>query len=80
MLVILIITILSIPKLYENKELLYIGILKLIFNYLLIEWFYKGLEDFKYITIRTIIVKSLYVASVFLFVRNANDYKIYYFM
>lgn len=80
MLVILIITILSIPKLYENKELLYIGILKLIFNYLLIEWFYKGLEDFKYITIRTIIVKSLYVASVFLFVRNANDYKIYYFI
>lgn len=69
-----------IPKLNEYKELMYIGILKLIFNYLLIEWFYKGIEDFKYIAVRTIIVKFLYVVSVFVFVRDREDYTVYFFL
>ena len=79
-LVFLIASIFLIPQLSAHKDLMFIGILKLIFNYLLIEWFYKGLEDFNYITNRTIIVKTLYVAAVFLFVRNQDDYVIYYFI
>lgn len=78
MLILLIVAINIVPKLYEHRELMYIGALKLIFNYLLIEWLYKGLEDFKFITHRTIIIKCLYVISVFLFIRDANDYKVYY--
>lgn len=78
MLVILIIAINIVPKLYENRELMYIGALKLVFNYLLIEWLYKGLEDFKFITNRTIIVKCLYVVAVFLFIHDVEDYKLYY--
>lgn len=80
MLTVLIITIYTIPKLYEYKELMYIGALKLVCNYLLVEWLYKGLEDFKFITIRTIIVKVAYVISVFIFIRNTNDYPIYYLL
>lgn len=80
MLILLIIAINMVPKLYENKELMYIGALKLVFNYLLIEWLYKGLEDFKFITNRTVIIKCLYVISVFLFVHDANDYKLYYLL
>lgn len=57
---------------------MYIGALKLICNYLLIDWLYKGLEEFKYVTIRTILVKTLYVIAVFIFVHQTNDYKIYY--
>lgn len=78
MLILLIVAINIVPKLYEYRELMYIGALKLIFNYLLIEWLYKGLEDFKFITNRTIIIKCLYVISVFLFIRDANDYEVYY--
>ena len=78
MLIILLVSIYTIPKLYEHKELMYLGALKLIANYLLVEWLYKGLEDFKYITIRTVIVKCIYVVSVFLFVHKADDYPIYY--
>lgn len=80
MLILLIIAINMVPKLYENKELMYIGALKLVFNYLLIEWLYKGLEDFKFITNRTVIIKCLYVISVFLFVHDVNDYKLYYLL
>lgn len=79
-LVVLIIVTLSIDKLLGYWHLMLIGALKLIMNFLLIEWLYKGLEEFKYITIRTIIVKMCYVISVFVFVRCAEDYVIYYFL
>lgn len=77
-LILLIAAINIIPQLYEHKELMYIGVFKLIFNYLLVEWLYKGLEDFKYITNRTIAIKCLYVISVFIFIHDENDYKLYY--
>ena len=70
----------TVPKLQENYELMWIGVLKLVFNYLLIEWFFKGIEDFKYVTNRTILVRCLYVLSVFVFVRTTNDVSIYYFL
>ena len=60
----------TVPKLQDNYELMWIGVLKLVFNYLLIEWFFKGLEDFKYITNRAILVRTIYVAAVFIFVRK----------
>ena len=70
----------TVPKLQDNYELMWIGVLKLVFNYLLIEWFFKGLEDFKYITNRAILVRTIYVAAVFIFVREANDIIVYYFL
>lgn len=69
-----------IPTLRENKELMWFGAIKLVSNFMLIEWFYKGLEDFKYITLRTIFVKCLYVASIFIFIHSQNDYNIYYLL
>ena len=70
----------TVPTLYPYRDLLYIGVCKLLFNILLVEWFFTGLEDFAYITKRTIAIKFLYVASVFLLVREASDYKIYYLL
>ena len=74
----LIIVGLSVPKLAEYPYMIYIGIGKVLVNSLLVEWFYKGIEDFKYITYRSIIVRSIYVLSVFIFVRERNDYIIYF--
>lgn len=79
-LVVLLISMHTIPRLEENYELMWVGVLKLVFKYLLIEWFFKGLEDFKYVTNRTLIVRCLYVASVFIFVRDASDVVVYYFL
>ena len=75
---VLIASIYIVPTLYQYKEMMYIGAFKLIFNYLLIEWFYKGIENFKYITQRSIIVKCIYVVLVYLLVKERNDYIIYY--
>ena len=67
-----------IQDLYQYKELMYVGVFKLVGNFLMIEWFFKGLEDFKYITIRSIAVRSLYVIAVFVFVQTKDDYITYF--
>lgn len=79
-LIILLIAMHIIPKLQENYHLMWIGVLKLVANFLLIEWFFKGLEDFKYVTNRTIAVRFLYVISVFLFVKEEQDVVLYYLL
>lgn len=68
----------TVPKLAPFRDLLYVGLIKLVFNLFLIEWFFMGMENFKYITKRSILIKCLYVLSVFLFVKNPTDYKVYY--
>lgn len=70
----------TVPQLAAHKDLMFFGAFKLLFNSLLVEWLYKGLEDFKLITLRSIIVKSLYVVSVFIFVRNREDVWVYYML
>ena len=77
---ILLISIFSIPKLYTYKSLMFIGLFKVIFNYLLISWLYRGLEDFKYITKYGLLTKIFYVLSVFILVRKDTDYNIYYLL
>ena len=78
--VILLILTFLIPSLYENKILVYIGILKILSTTFLLDWLFKGLENFKYITIRALIIKCLYVISVFVFVRKSEDYYIYFLL
>lgn len=77
--VLLLMTIL-VPKFHGHQEMFYIGTARLLFNSLLIEWLYRGLENFKYITNRSILVKCIYVAAVFIFVREKNDYVVYYLL
>lgn len=64
----------------QFSVLYYVGLLKLISNLFLVEWFFNGTENFRFITIRSLIVKTLYVISLFLFVRESSDYTIYYFL
>lgn len=80
MLIGLIASIYLVPKLYEHRELMWFGALKLVFNYLLINWFYQGMEEFRYITLRSVAIKTLYVVGVFVFVHEQADYPIYYFL
>jgi O-antigen/teichoic acid export membrane protein len=70
----------TVPRMRVNSDLFYISISKLVFNVFLIEWFYRGIENFKFITLRSIIVKVLYVALIFLLVKTKADYYIYYIL
>lgn len=76
----LLIAIFTVKQLYEYKELMFIGFVKLITSFFAIEWFFKGIENFKFITNRTIFVKCLYVIAVFVFIHSKDDILIYYFL
>lgn len=49
----------------------------LFFNLIGMEWLYKGLEQYRYITIRSVGVKVMAVALMLLLVRSQSDYLIY---
>ena len=69
-----------VPRIKEDRTLfLLIGLL-IPFNMLEMEWLYKGLEKFTYISIRTIIFKGIAVISMFCLVHNRDDYVIYGFL
>ena len=72
--------ILFIPQLHRYQELFYIGIAKILFTSLLVEWFFTGTENFRYITIRSIAIRIVYVISVFIFVRVPEDYRLYFIL
>lgn len=76
--IILVICIFTVPKFEEYQPYLWIGMIKLVFGVFIVEWCVQGLELFKYITIRTIIIRFLFVVSVFIFVHNKNDVIIYF--
>lgn len=76
----LLVAIQTVHVFQENSRLMYIGAVKLLFNSLLIEWFFKGMENFKYITLRSILVRTIYTVSVFVFIKTTDDYWIYYLL
>ena len=66
------------PTLQGYGMLVPIGILKLTANLFWIEWFYTGLEEFRYITLRSIILRTIFVLAVFLLVHCETDVTVYY--
>ncbi|NJP39859.1 flippase [Oscillospiraceae bacterium HV4-5-C5C] len=66
-----------IPNFKENRELLLVNSLSLILNTIGVSWFYSALEQYNYITIRSLIFKSISVILTFLLVRNERDYVAY---
>ena len=77
-LIVFVAAVLLIPTLRQYSELFWIGSAKIIFTALLVEWFYSGMENFRYITLRTVAVKLLYVVAVFLFIREPEQYPLYF--
>lgn len=71
-----------IPTLCINNEFAYIyriQIINIVANGIDISWFYQGVEDFKKVTIRNLLVKLLFVLALFLFIRKPSDLKLYVF-
>ena len=67
----------TVPKFKSEKTLLIIVSLTLLFNTIGMEWLYKALEQYMYITIRSIIFKVIAVIAMFLLVHEKSDYIIY---
>lgn len=51
--------------------------LAIFFNYLNIDWMYKGLEEYGYITGRSLAIKAISLLALFLFVKTKQDYVFY---
>jgi O-antigen/teichoic acid export membrane protein len=67
-----------IPSLKNEFNLVKVACLAIISTSFLMEWFYQGMENYSYITSRSLIIKTLSVVTIFLLVKSANDYLIYY--
>ncbi|MDD3220921.1 MAG: flippase [Lachnospiraceae bacterium] len=72
-----VLSILYIPKFALNRSILIINGCSLLLNAFGMNWLYSGLEQYKYITIRSVVFKGIALLSVFLMVRNPNDYLLY---
>ena len=62
-----------VPKFREEHTLLLIIGATILLNALGVEWLYKALEQYTYITIRSLIFKLAALVGMFLLVRNSED-------
>ena len=68
------ITIIAVPRLKQDYILYLIIGINLLLNPLTMNWLYSALEDYRYITIRTIVLKLCSVILVYLMIHSPNDY------
>ena len=69
--------IIFVPRLHEDKTLIMVVSITIILNAIGMEWLYKAMEQYTYITLRSIILKIVAVIAMFLLVRSEDDYIIY---
>lgn len=69
-----------VPRISQNLSVFYILSASIIFTALGVEWFYKAIEDFKFITIRAVIFRLLAAIGLFVFVKTKDDILAYSFV
>lgn len=75
---ILIVCTIEMPEIAAYKDFIWIGLAKLAFSLFLTEWFFQGMQEFRYITIRSVFVRIAYVILIFVLVKEKSDADIYY--
>lgn len=63
-----------VPRFWQNRTLFLIMSSSIILKILGVEWLYQALEEYTYITVRSLIVKCISVALTFLLIREKDDY------
>lgn len=75
--VVLLVTITVVPKLRQERMLYLVCSLTIFFTSIGMEWLYKALEQYTYITVRSIVFKAISVVAMFFLVHAKEDYVIY---
>ena len=75
--ILLLITIFLVPRFAEEQTLYLIMSSTIFLEALGVEWLYKALEEYRYITIRSIFFKFVAPAATFLFIHTKQDYMVY---
>ena len=68
---------LLVPRVQEELTLFYILSSSILFTAIGVQWFYQGIEDFLFITIRGLIIRFLCAISLFIFVKDKDDLLVY---
>lgn len=76
--IIYILAVFTVPRFRVDHSLLIIGSISLFFTSFLIEWFYQGMENFKYITIRNVVIRIIYAVLVFFLINSPDNYLLYF--
>lgn len=75
--IVLFLAIAFVPRMRQEKALFLIVGLTILFNAIGMEWLYKALEQYTYITVRSIIFKLIAVVAMFVLIHEQKDYVIY---
>ena len=75
--VVLFLAIAFVPRLQSEKTLCVIVSFTIILTSIGMEWLYKALEQYTYITIRSVIFKFIALIAMFLLIHEKSDYVIY---
>lgn len=70
----------SLPSLQQERTLYLLMVVMIILNIFSIDWFYQGIEEYGYITIRNIIFKIISIVLIFLMIKEKDDYIFYAFI
>ncbi len=57
---------------HQNKAIYYVLMIQFVGSSLAVEWMNEALEDYRFITIKSLLVKGIYIAMIFIFVRGDN--------
>jgi O-antigen/teichoic acid export membrane protein len=72
------IIVINTEKFQQDLFLCKIGVVLLISNVFTIEWLYQGLEKFKFVVIRTILIRIVTIIALFSLVKSVDDREFYY--
>jgi len=64
----------SVPAFYEKRLLMFVTYLYIPCGLLIQEWLFQGLEKMRYFTILNLILKFLFTAAIFIFIREKSDF------
>lgn len=73
----LFLALLFVPRLRAERTLYLLVSLSMIFNTIGMEWLYKALEQYTYITVRSIVFKIVALIAMFVLIHSREDYVIY---
>lgn len=66
-----------VPQLRAQAPLMWIFLVNTLLTSYGAEWFFQAIEQYRYITIRSVVFKTITLIAILLFVKNPNDYIVY---
>lgn len=74
---VLVIMLLTLKSLRSHVLLIAIASMSILFTTIGADWLNMAMEDFRYITLRTVVLQLISIIAMFCFVRSSNDYVAY---